>query len=73
MTLYRRQMFRLYLLPVLASAGVVCTSIVNTLLVVPPNTPIPALAWWIAAGQAIGVLATGLGNAYLNPPTPPQP
>lgn len=70
MSLYQRQVLRMYLLPVLASAGVFCTTLVASL---GEATTIALRVWLIAAGQAIGVLSAGLAHAYLNPPTPPPP
>lgn len=66
---YQRQVLRMYMLPVLASAGVFCTTLVASLGEAPA---ISLRVWLIAAGQAIGVLSAGLAHAYLNPPTPPS-
>jgi hypothetical protein len=69
MTLYRRQVFRLYLIPILAALGVLCSTLVGTM---GDAETIPLRVWLTAAGQAIGVLGAGLAQAYLNPPTPPE-
>jgi hypothetical protein len=68
MTLYRRQVFRLYLIPILTALGVLCSTLVDTM---GDAETIPLHTWLTAAGQAIVVLGAGLAQAYLNPPTPP--
>jgi hypothetical protein len=63
-TIYQREVARMYALPVLAALGVFCTTLVA-------SDTLGVRTWIVAAGQAIGVLGAGLAQAYLNPPTPP--
>jgi hypothetical protein len=73
MTEYQRSIVRMYLLPILTSAGVFCTTVVSSVGTVAADAAIPRLVWWIAAGQALGVLGAGLTQAYLHAPTPEAP
>jgi hypothetical protein len=69
MTPYRRAVARMYAIPLLSAAGVLCSTLVGTM---GDTDTIPLRIWLTAAGQAIGVLGAGLAQAYLNPPTPPE-